>query len=145
MPKPPVDYANVPLPEVRIMTNRMLSAESTEAVLNAVDKVEHIRQVNMSGQDLPATINNGPAKGLANNHTERQVIHVGKQEVELHCLVGAFYIELDVENQKMLDAAVEKIRAACDKTIKDGYSLDIGRYSKYRPTLNDFRSANYGS
>ncbi len=141
MPKPPVDYANVPLPEVRIMTNRLLSAESTEAVLNAIDKIEHIRQVNMAGESFPATISSGPAKGLPNNHTERKIIHVDGHEVELHCLVGAFYIELEVDDSDMLEAVVKEIREACDKTIADGYTLDIGRYSKYRPTLNDYRSA----
>lgn len=141
MPKPPVDYANVPLPEVRIMTNRLLSAESTEAVLNAIDKIEHIRQVNMAGESLPAKINSGPAKGLPNNHSERRIIHVNGREVELHSLVGAFYIELEVDDSDMLDSVVGEIREACDAHIADGYNLEIGRYSKYRPTLNDYRSA----
>ncbi len=141
MPKPPVDYANVPLPEVRIMTNRLLSAKTTEAVLNAIDPIEHIRQVNMAGESLPKTINSGPGKGLDNNHTERQLITVAGREVELHCLVGAFYIELSVDDADMLEATVEKIRKACDEHIPDGYSLEIGRYSKYRPSLNDYRSA----
>jgi len=141
MPKPPVDYANVPLPEVRIMTNRLLSAKTTEAVLNAIDPIPHIRQVNMTGESLPAVIGSGPGKGLPNNHTERQVINVAGREVELRCLVGAFYIELEVDDTDMLEATVKTIRAACDKTIPDGYSLDIGRYSKYKPSLNDYRSA----
>lgn len=141
MPKPPVDYANVPLPEVRIMTNRLLSAKTTEAVLNAIDPIPHIRQVNMTGESLPAVISSGPGKGLPNNHTERQVINVAGREVELRCLVGAFYIELEVDDTDMLEATVKTIRAACDETIPDGYSLEIGRYSKYKPSLNDYRSA----
>ncbi len=139
--KPAADYANVPLPEVRIFTNRLLSAETTETVLNALDVIEHIRQINMSGENLPATINSGPAKGNPNNHSERRIIHVGEQEVELHCLVGAFYLELEVDDNDMLEAVMEQVRKACDKTIKDGYNLEIGRYSKYRPSLDDYRSA----
>ena len=141
MSKPPVDYANVPLPEVRIMTNRLLSAKTTEAVLNAIDPIPHIRQVNMAGESLPATINSGPGKGLPNNHTERQVITVAGREVELHCLVGAFYIELEVDDADMLEATVKEIREACEKHIPEGFTLDIGRYSKYKPSLNDYRSA----
>jgi methyl-coenzyme M reductase subunit D len=141
MPKPPVDYANVPLPEVRIMTNRLLSAKTTEAVLNAIDPIQHIRQVNMTGESLPAVIGSGPGKGLPNNHTERQVINVAGREVELRCLVGAFYIELEVDDTDMLEATVKEIRSACESTIPDGFSLDIGRYSKYKPSLNDYRSA----
>ena len=141
MPKPPVDYANVPLPEVRIMTNRLLSAKTTEAVLNAIDPIQHIRQVNMTGESLPAVIGSGPGKGLPNNHTERQVINVAGREVELRCLVGAFYIELEVDDADMLEATVKEIRSACESTIPDGFSLEIGRYSKYKPSLNDYRSA----
>ena len=141
MPKPPVDYANVPLPEVRIMTNRLLSAKTTEAVLNAIDPIQHIRQVNMTGESLPAVIGSGPGKGLPNNHTERKVINVAGREVELRCLVGAFYIELEVDDTDMLEATVKEIRSACESTIPDGFSLEIGRYSKYKPSLNDYRSA----
>ena len=141
MPKPTVEYASVPLPEVRIMTNRLLSAESTERILNAIDGIENIRQVNMSGESIPATVGSGPGKGLPVNHTERRTISVGGREVELRCMVGAFYIELLVDDADQLEATVAEIRKACDKTIADGYTVEVGRYSKYRPTLNDYRSA----
>jgi methyl-coenzyme M reductase subunit D len=61
--------------------------------------------------------------------------------VELHCLVGAFYMELAVDDKDGLEATVEKIKAAFDETVTDGYTIDIGRYSKYRPSLHDYRSA----
>lgn len=137
---PAADYAGVPLPEVQIITNRLLSAETTEKVLNALDPIEGIRQINMTGESLPKTINNGPGKGLPNNHSERKVIHVGKQEVELHVEVGGFYIELLVDDEKELNDKIAEIRAACDSTIKDGYSLNVGRYSKYQPSMHDYRS-----
>ncbi len=136
---PPADYAGAPLPEVQIITNRLLSAETTEAVLNALDVIPNIRQINMTGEGIPKTINSGPGKGHMNNHTERKIIHVGGQEVELRYLVGGFYIELDVEDEETLDARLEDIKAACNATIEHGYSLQVGRYSKYRPTLHDYR------
>lgn len=141
MAKIEVEYANVPLPEVRIMTNRLLSAETTEKVLNAIDSIEHIRQINMGGESLPKTISNGPAKGTENNHSERRVINVNGHEVELRCEVGAFYIELEVDDKDMLEATVEKIKDAFDATVPFGYSIEIGRYTKYRPSLHDYRSA----
>ena len=138
---PAADYAEAPLPEVQIITNRLLSAETTEAVLNALDVIPNVRQINMTGESLPKTLNSGPGKGLDNNHTERKIIHVGGQEVELHYLVGAFYIELEVESEEELDARLEEIKAACNATIEHGYTLQVGRYMKYRPTLHDYRSA----
>lgn len=138
---PPADYAGVPLPEVQILTNRLLSAESTESVLNALDVIPNIRQINMTGESIPKTINSGPGKGHLNNHTERRIIRVGNQEVELRYLVGAFYIELDVEDEGQLDDTLELIKVACNATIEHGYTMQVGRYSKYRESLHDYRSA----
>jgi len=136
----PVDYAGVPLPEVQIITNRLLSAETTEVVLNKLDAIKGIRQIQMTGESIPKTINNGPGKGLPNNHTERRIIHVNGREVELRYLVGAFYIELEVYSEDELDAKLAEIEKACDESIEFGYNLSVGRYSKYRPTLHDYRS-----
>lgn len=136
---PTAEYAGVPLPEVQVVTNRLLKAETTEAVLNDLDKIKGIRQINMTGESLPRTINNGPGKGLDNNHTERRIIHVGGQEVELRYLVGGFYMELDVEDEEELDTVVELIKAAFDANVEHGYTLQVGRYSKYRPSMHDYR------
>lgn len=138
---PAADYAGKPLPEVQIMPNRLLSAETTEKVLNALDVIPNIRQINMTGESIPRMINSGPGKGHENNHTEHRIIKVGGREVELKYLVGAFYIELDVEDEDVLDVRLEQIKAACNEHIEHGYNLMVGRYSKYRPSLHDYRSA----
>jgi methyl-coenzyme M reductase subunit D len=137
--EPTVEYAGIPLPEVEIFSNILLSAETTEKVLNALHSIENVRQINMTGESISKNLNSGPAKGLPNNHSERKVIKVGGRDVELRFVVGAFYIELDVENQEMLDEAVEKIRAACEANMPRGFSLTVGRYSKYRKTLRDYK------
>lgn len=137
--EPIVDYAGIPLPEVEVFSNVLLGAETTEKVLNALDPIENIRQINMTGESITANLNSGPGKGLPNNHTERKVIMVGGREVELRYMVGAFYIELDVENEEMMNEAVEKIRVACEATMPKGFSLTVGRYSKYRKTLRDYK------
>lgn len=137
---PPADYAGVPLPEVMIITNRLLSADTTENVLNALESVPNIRQINLTGESIPKTINSGPGKGLPNNHSEHKVIKVKGKDVELRYLVGGFLIELEVDDEEMLDARLEQIKEACNATIEHGYSLQVGRYSKYRPTLHDYRS-----
>ena len=133
-------YAGVPLPEVRLSTQRLLKAETTEKVLNAIVGVKDIRQINLKGESLPATINSGPNRGIANNHSERRMIKYGDQEIELKHLVGDFYIELAVENEEQLEERVKEIDKAVKPILKDiGYSIDVGRYSKYRPTLHDYK------
>ena len=137
--KPAADYAGIPLPEVEIFSNNMLGADTTEKVLNALEPIEHIRQINMTGESLSKNINNGPAKGIPNNHSERKVIKVGGRDVELCYLVGAFYIELDVEGEEMLNAVVAQITEACEATMPMGFSVNIGRFSKFRKSLRDYR------
>lgn len=68
------------------------------------------------------------------------MIKVKGKDVELRYLVGGFLIELEVDDEEMLDARLEQIKEACNATIEHGYSLQVGRYSKYRPTLHDYRS-----
>ncbi len=133
------NYAGVPLPEVWIQYERLLMAESTEKVLNALVGVEKIRQINLKGESLPATINSGPNKGLPNNHSERRMIKFGDKEIELKHLVGDFYIELAVDNQEELEAKVKEIDEAIKGVVPFGYNITVGRYSKYRPSLHDYR------
>ena len=133
-------YAGVPLPEVRISSQRLLMAETTEKVLNAIMAVKDIRQINLKGESLPKTINSGPNRGIANNHSERRMIKYGDKEIELKHLVGDFYIELAVENEEQLEERVKELDKAVKPILKDiGYSIDVGRYSKYRPTLHDYK------
>jgi len=117
----------------------LLKADSTEKVLNALSGVDKIRQINLKGESLPATINSGPNRGIANNHSERRVIRFGEQEVELKHLVGDFYIELAVEGQEELDAKVKEIDEAIKDVIPIGYDIQVGRYSKYRPSMHDYK------
>ena len=133
------NYAGVPLPEVWIQYERLLMAESTEKVLNALVGVEKIRQINLKGESLPATINSGPNKGLPNNHSERRMIKFGDKEIELKHLVGDFYIELAVDNQEELETKVKEIDEAIKGVVPFGYNITVGRYSKYRPSLHDYR------
>jgi methyl-coenzyme M reductase subunit D len=133
------NYAGVPLPEVWIQSERLLKAESTEKILNALEGVEKIRQINLKGESLPATINSGPNKGIANDHSERRVIKFCGKEVELKHLVGDFYIELAVDDEEELKAKVKEIEDAVKDVMPFGYSIQIGRYSKYRPSLHDYR------
>lgn len=139
MPKPAAEYAGIPLPEVEVFSNRLLSVDTTEKVLNELDKIPCIRQITMTGESLPKTINSGPNKGLENNHTERKVIKVGNHEVEIRYLVGAFYIELNVENEEQLDEAMATIKAACEKHMAHGFTVGMGRFMKYKESMTDYR------
>lgn len=135
------NYTGNPYPQVRIMTDRLLSAESTERVLNALAADEiilsHVRRFDIKGESLPATINSGPNRGIANNHSERRTIRFGNQEIELTKLVGDFYIELLVKDEEELQMVFERIKNVCLENVPFGFAMNVGRYTKYRSTISD--------
>jgi len=127
----------VPLPEILIFPNRLLMADTTEKLLNRVYEVPHVRQINIAGEGLPAVLGSGPGKGLPNEHPERRVITVKGKQVELRLLVGRVFVEID--DIDYLQQALEEIEAICNDILPFGFNLEVGRYSKYRPTVTDYK------
>lgn len=127
----------VPLPEILIFPNRLLKAETTEKLLNRIYEVPHVRQVNIAGEGLPAVLSSGPNKGLPNEHPERRVITVKGKQVELRLLVGRVFVEID--DIDYVQQALEEIDKICTELLPFGFNLEVGRYSKYRPTVTDYR------
>ena len=105
-------------PQCRIVTERLLNPETTERLLNQICSVAGVRRMVLNGPRLPATVTYGPAKGLANPHTMRKMIHVGDQELELQVHVGTILLEL--ENRDIIPA----LQTAC-KPIFTDYSFYI--------------------
>ncbi|WP_019176772.1 methyl-coenzyme M reductase operon protein D [Methanomassiliicoccus luminyensis] len=130
-------FEPVPLPEILIFPNRLLSAETTEKLLNRVYDVPHVRQVNISGEGVPAMVGSGPGKGLPVEHEGRKVINVKGREIELQLLVGRVFVEID--DIDVVEKAIEAIDEICQELLPFGYNLEVGRYSKYRPTVTDYK------
>ena len=129
-------YAGEPLPEIKIFTHRLLSADTTEKVLNELIKIPHIRQMNIHGEYLPPKVKMGPNTGIDVNHPERKIVKFGNQEILLTNLVGSFFVE--VESKDFVDQVLEGVTEVCEKLLPFGYNLDVGRYSKFKPTLTDY-------
>jgi methyl-coenzyme M reductase subunit D len=127
----------VPLPEILIFPERLLKADTTEKLLNRIYGLSHVRQVNIAGEGLPSVLGSGPGKGLPNEHPERRVITVKGKQVELRLLVGRVFVEIDDIDH--VQQALEEIDKICSELLPFGYSLEVGRYSKYKPTVTDYK------
>lgn len=127
----------VPLPEILIFPARLLKAETTEKLLNSVYEVPHVRHVTVSGESLPSTLTSGPGKGLDNEHPERRKIKVKGSEIELRLLVGRVFVE--VEDVDFVDEVMAKVEEICKELLPFGFSLEVGRYSKFKPTVTDYK------
>ncbi|HHT74958.1 MAG: methyl-coenzyme M reductase operon protein D [Methanomassiliicoccaceae archaeon] len=131
------DAESIPLPEVLIFPHRLLSAETTEKLLNRLYEVPHVRQINLSGESLPTKVTYGPHIGLPVDHPERRVIKVKGKEVELQLQVGRVFVEIDDIDH--LQGALDEIEKVCQEILTFGFNLEVGRYSKYRPTVTDYK------
>lgn len=127
----------IPLPEILIFPARLLRAETTEKLLNRVYEVPHVRHVTVSGESLPEKLSSGEGKGRANEHPERKKIMVKGSEVELRLLVGRVFVE--IEGVEHIDDATVQIEEICKEILPFGFSLEVGRYSKFKPTVTDYK------
>ena len=126
----------VPLPEIMIMPSRLLYAATTEKLINRLYEVKHVRQITCQGEGLPEKITLGPAAGLPVNHPERKKIKVKGKETELRVLVGRVFVEIDdIDNVKK---ALSEIEVICEELLPFGFDLEVGRYSKFKPTVTDY-------
>ncbi len=127
----------IPLPEILIFPTRLLSAERSEKILNALYEVKHVRHITISGEGLPSTVRAGPATGQPVNHPQRKVINVRGEKVELCLQVGRIFVEVDdIDNVQEVLENVEKV---CEELLPFGFSLEVGRFSKWKPTVTDYK------
>lgn len=126
----------IPLPEISIMPTRLLSADTTEKLLNRIYEVPHVRQINCQGEGLPETVKQGPAAGIPVDHPERRKIKVRGKETQLTIMVGRVLVEIDDIDE--VQPALKKIEGICEELLPFGFDLEVGRYSKFKPTTTDY-------
>ena len=124
------------MPEIMIMPTRLLSAATAEKLINKLYDVEHVRHINCQGEGLPAKLTQGPGAGLPVNHPERKKIKVKGKECELTIQVGRIFVELD--DFEHVEETLQKIEGICEELLPFGFDLEVGRYSKFRPTVTDY-------
>ena len=119
------------------MPARFLLPETAERLLNAICKAGVVRRMVLNGPRLPATVTEGPGRGLPNPHPGRKIIHVGGEEFELQVQVGTILLELENAD------AIPQIRQVCDEVfINFSYTLQEGKFMKSQMTVSDY--AKYG-
>jgi methyl-coenzyme M reductase subunit D len=124
------------LPEIMIMPSRLLSADTTEKILNKIYEVKYVKHVNCQGESLPLKLTSGPGAGLPVNHPERKVIKVNGKDEELRILVGRIFVE--IEDFEHVEETLQKIEKICEEMLPFGFDLEVGRYSKFKPTVTDY-------
>ena len=125
--------------QVRIFPKRLLLPETTEKVLNEIDRAEGVIRMLINGKNLPRKVTSGPGTGTDVNHPDRKIIHVGDCALELHIIVGEILVEVEDES------AFENVRKACERALPFSFEFKRGHFIKKRPTLTDYGKYGFKS
>lgn len=129
--------AEATFPQCRIVTERFLSPETVEKILNKLVVIEGIRRIIINGPNIPQLVPYGPARGLPNAHSDRTTIRVGGSDVDLRVQVGTILLELETRD------IVPRIDEACREVFtKFTYAIKEGKFMRSTPTQTDY--AKYG-
>ncbi len=127
----------VPLPEIQIFPERLLSASTTEALLNKLYTVKNVRQINIQGEGLPSIMKAGPGTGGPVNHPERRMIKVRGEDIELTIQVGRIFVEIcDID---FVPQAMKEVEEICKELLPFNFTLEVGRYNKFQATTSDYK------
>ncbi|MBN1110140.1 MAG: methyl-coenzyme M reductase operon protein D [Methanomassiliicoccales archaeon] len=127
----------VPLPEIQIFPERLLHAETTETLLNKLHKVKNVRKITVQGEELPEIMRSGPGTGGPVDHPNRKLINVAGEEMELRVQVGRIFVEIcDLD---FVPQALKDVEEVCKEVLPFNFTLEVGRYSKFKPTVSDYK------
>lgn len=107
--------------DIEIFPHRLLSAETTEKLLNDLNAVEGINKMVIQGQRLPSEEIN----------QERRRINIKGEEVDLQVKTGRVLV--DIEDEEVID----EIRDISEKNLPFGFNIHIGTFIRTQKTVTD--------
>jgi len=107
--------------DIEIFPHRLLSADTTERLLNDLEEIEGIRKVVIQGQRLPQTEDN----------PDRRVITILGEEVDLQVKTGRVLMEIEDE------AVIEQVKIICEDHLPFGYNIHVGTFIRKQKTVTD--------
>ena len=107
--------------DIEIFPHRLLSANTTERLLNDLETVEGIKKIVIQGQRLPSEDIN----------PERRTIKIKGEEIDLQVQTGR--VLMDIEDEEIID----EIKAVCDTNLPFGYNVHVGTFIRKQKTVSD--------
>lgn len=108
--------------DIEIFPHRLLGAETTEKLLNDLEKIEGVKRMVLQGQRLP------PKEG---ENPDRKTIIIHGEEVDLQVKTGRVLLEIEEEE------IIEEIRTICDENLAFGYNIHVGTFIRKHKTVTD--------
>jgi len=107
--------------DIEIFPHRILSANTTEKLLNDLEDVNGIKRMVIQGQRLPSQEVN----------PERKIITVKGEKVDLQVQTGRILME--IEDEEIID----DIRDICEDHLPFGFNIHVGTFIRKQKTVTD--------
>ena len=107
--------------DIEIFPHRLLSADTTEKLLNNLEDLEGVKRMVIQGQRLPPEEIN----------PDRQSITVKGEEIDLQVKTGRVMMEIEEEE------IIEEVKTICDDILPFGYNIHVGTFIRKQKTVTD--------
>ena len=107
--------------DIEIFPHRLLSADTTEKLLNNLEDLEGVKRMVIQGQRLPPEEIN----------PDRQSITVKGEEIDLQVKTGRVMMEIEEEE------IIEEVKTICDDILPFGYNVHVGTFIRKQKTVTD--------
>lgn len=107
--------------DIEIFPHRLLSADTTERLLNDLEKIDGIKRMVIQGQRLPPE----------NINSERKKITIKGEEIDLQVQTGRILMEIEDEE------VIDEIRPICEKNLPFGFNIHLGTFIRKQKTVTD--------
>ncbi|HHT18076.1 MAG: methyl-coenzyme M reductase operon protein D [Euryarchaeota archaeon] len=107
--------------DIEIFPHRLLSADTTEKLLNDLEDLKGVKRMVIQGQRLPPEEIN----------PERQFITVKGEKIDLQVKTGRIMMEIEEEE------IIEEVKKICDEILPFGYNIHVGTFIRKQKTVTD--------
>jgi methyl-coenzyme M reductase subunit D len=107
--------------DIEIFPHRLLSADTTESLLNALDEIDSVKKIVLQGQRLPSDAEN----------PDHRIINIKGEEVDLQVKTGRVFIEIEDEE------TIEVVRQKCEENLSFGFNIHVGTFIRKQKTVSD--------
>ena len=112
--------------DIEIFPHRLLSADTTEGLLNNLEGIEGIKRIVIQGQRLPPKDVN----------QEQRTITLKGEEIDLQIQTGR--ILMDIEDEGIIDESIiEDIKSICEDHLPFGFNIHVGTFIRKQKTVTD--------
>lgn len=117
--------------QIEIFPQKLLNYETTQKLIDELNRVERITRIVVYGPSLPAEDPEALLQGKFGVR-ERKFLDIKGEKVELMVQVGRIWVEIE-------DIGIKKtIKSACEKVLPFPFEIYEGMYIKTKKTVTDY-------